>query len=160
MRTLLALSSGLILLLLALNAPADGNPPSSSGCKEVFQNEPVIVFHLSGATFVSQIEENLLIFNNGSVMHARSDTFTAEITVEAANVGPVGVRTLFKDLVALGAGGLCDQDTFVSETPLRTLTLMRGTPNSITHTFSYYGSDKLYQAIDDRILGFIAATFP
>lgn len=160
MRSLLALTSGLILLLLALHAPADGSPPPGSGCNEIFHSEPVIVFHLSGGTLASQIEESLLVFNNGSVLHARSETFPAQMVVEAAFVSQGAVRSLFQDLVGLGASGLCDQNLVVSETPLRTLTLMRGTPNSLSHTFSYYGFDIPYQPIDDRIRNFIAVTFP
>ncbi len=72
MRSLLALSSGLLLLLLALHAPADGSPPPGSGCTELFHREPVIVFHLSGGTLASQIEESLLVYNDGSVLPLNS----------------------------------------------------------------------------------------
>ncbi len=160
MRSLLFLIAGLGVLVVALHAPADGSASQGGGCDEVFFNEPIVVLNMSGGVFAGHIEESLIVYNTGHVVHARTAEFEPEPTVEMAHVQPLELRDFFEDLVDLGAGGACDQELVVTETPLRTLTMLRGQADSNSHTFSYYGVEQPYLAIDDRILDFLAATFP
>ena len=160
MRSLLLLLAGFVVFLVSMHAPADGSVPQAGGCNEVFRNEPIVVFNMSGAILAGHIEESLIVYNTGHVVHARAAEFEPEPTVEMAYVPLLELRAFFQDLVALGAGGACDQDLVVTETPLRTLTMLRGQRDSFSHTFSYYGEQSPYVEIDERIFDFLAATFP
>ena len=160
MRSLLLAALGFVVLVVAFHSPAGGSQPQGPGCTEIWVNEPVVVFNLSGSILAGHVEESLIVYNSGHVVHAETTNFNPDATVEFAWVQPTEVRNLVEDLADLGAGTLCDQDIVVSETPLRTLTVLRGQADGIAHTFSYFGVVAAYQAIDARINAFVAATFP
>ena len=135
--------------------------PQSSG---VIQNEPVVVYNVTGGTLTGLIHRQLTVYNSGFVTIAKLDEPVfpqpAEIQeVRTAQVGPQAATQLLISLVQAGAVQLEDQSFPVSDVPLKTLTILEGKTFALSRTFSWYvGGD--YAVVDQALNKFIGDTFP
>lgn len=127
-------------------------------------NEPVVVYSLSGGTLTGTLHRQLTVYNSGFVTLAKLDQpvfpTPGEVQeVRTAQVGPEGATQLLIDLVQAGAVQLEDQPFPVSDTPLKTLTVLEGKTFALSRTFSWrIGGD--YLGVDEVLGTFIEKIFP
>lgn len=120
--------------------------------------EPVLAFDISGFSLGGPIFQHLSVYNDGQGMLATAG-FDGAGEVYVGVPGPNAVRKLAKDLALAGAFQLTDQLQFVSDLPLTTVTVFRGTTEATAHTYSYWSAEGPYAAPAQLIADFIAAHF-
>lgn len=148
---LLALPFGGLLL------PSAQPPPS---CPNLIAHEPIVIYDVSGGTLGGLFDRSLTVYADGT---ARLTSFTPNFgpsRAELVFVGADAAQQLLQDLGLAGAGSLCDSPVNVADLPPATLTVMRGTPDSAAHTFSWFLDEGPYGVISQRIQTFITANFP
>lgn len=141
------------LLCLAI-APT----PAAVPCDNIFPHEPVLLYEISGNSLCCMIDVQLTVFGDGSARIASAEGTNGRSRINY--VSQTEVQTLLSDLGALGAGVACDVPSFFSDVPLATLTLMRGTTEGRTRTWSWLGDDGHNGAIQARLDLFVQQTFP
>ena len=78
---------------------------------------------------------------------------TVNLSINEAN-------QLVSDLHRAGAMILCDQEVYVTDVPLHTLTIMEPRPDAIAHTFSYWAGVGQYAATAAVVDNFVETYFP
>ncbi len=161
-----AICAALCGLLLFAASPAlsklvGSSAPQSSGA---IQNEPVVVYSLTGGTLIGTLHRQLIVYNSGFVTIAKLDQPVfpvpgVDMDVETASIGSDGAYKLLLELVQAGAAQVSDQTIPFSDTPLKTLTVLEGRTLALSRTFSWYGGAE-WAAVDQTIDTFIASTFP
>ncbi len=137
--------------------------PTPPPCVNVFAHEPVVVYEVTGNTLCCQIDVQLTVFSDGWVRANRAAGAEGAPAGGKSQVGQVpvaDVQALLGDLAQLGAGTSCDQPDLTSDTPLSTLTLLRGTTDARAHSWSWLGDDGHGGAIAARLDQFLQAAFP
>ena len=125
-------------------------------------NEPVVMFSITGGTLTGSIHRQLSVYNNGFATIAKLDDgpiFGLSEDVDTAGVGPAAANQFLLDLVAAGAVSLPDQQIFISDVPLNTLTILEGKQLALSRTFSYFGGGQ-YNNVQQIIDTFIQTHFP
>jgi len=165
-RTILTLSLGLPALALgALALSAAVAPTQAPPCANIFPHEPVVIFEITGGTLAGPIDRQITVYSDGLVRGAQTAPGTPTSLVgggsaQVAYVDPAMVQSLVADLGMLGAGTGCDRPELVTDTPLSTLTIIRGTTESRSRTWSWLGEDGTGGAITQRLQAFQAAALP
>ena len=152
-----------IVLLAALAATpflAPSAPAPQSSCPNTWFHEPFVVYDITGATFAGPFDRHLVVHGNGIAKLSSSTHGPGPGKALTGFVPPADARALAIQLTALGAMTLCDEQNFVTDTPLKTLTLLRGTTDAPAHTFSWYDTVGPYQAIEQAMNDFVATHFP
>ncbi|MEZ5977000.1 MAG: hypothetical protein R3F34_02115 [Planctomycetota bacterium] len=129
------------------------------------QQEPVVMYDISGYTLTGVYHLHLMVYDNGATSISRvsggTPIFPMSNAADFTYVTKQRVKQLAKDLAQAGAFQLCDEDALVADLPMTTVTVFRGTMDAKAHTFNYWlpqtaGSAKVQQLIDD----FRTETFP
>lgn len=132
--------------------------PAVPQCENVWPHEPVLLYEVAGHTLCCPIDLQLTVYGDGFARIAGSDA--GEGRARTSFVGAASVQSLIADLGALGAGTACDRPDLITDVPLSTLTLMRGTTEGRARTYSWLGDDGSGGAITTRIDQFVASAFP
>ncbi len=127
--------------------------------------EPVLVFDISGFTLTGVLHQHLAVYNNGVASISRvsggTSLFPLSKDADLAFISSQMVEKLQKDLAAAGAPLACDEQLFVSDIPMTTVTVFRGGTDARAHTFSYWlPTTPQSQATAQVISKFIADVFP
>lgn len=144
-------------LLSAAAVPLVGSSQvQRSHCQEFFRREPLVLYDVTGYTFAGiLVHAQLSVYDDGLAGVSNLTGDTRAVFLDAAEAG-----ALRSALALAGGTTLCDQQLVASDTPLTTLTLLRGRADASAHTFSYYSPEGEYEAIEQVIDDFIDAHFP
>jgi len=147
--------------LAASAAPAQIAAP----CDNLFDQEPVLVFDVSGYGLAGLIHQHVCVYDSGLVTYAEAGggtpLFPFGSSADITYVPVEKVRAFQKSLILAGAFSICDEDALVADAPLHTVTVFRGQTDSRAHTYSYWFP--ISQANTDvhaLILAFIDDAFP
>jgi hypothetical protein len=151
---------------LAVTPPAalDSAAPQG-GCVNLFPQEPLIVFDISGFTLTGMLHQHFAVYSSGLVSISEAGggggSFPFGSKADMTFVAPEEAKKLWSKVVQAGAMSICDIPSFVNDAPLTTVTVHRGDTNSQAHTYSYYdASTPESAAVQDAIQKFMTATFP
>jgi hypothetical protein len=151
--------SFLFALSLAASAQAQsviaaGGDPTDPHLCDTERSEPVVLWDLTGWTWLGEVHANLVVHNSGiaSVANATGDVRTVFLDKDVA----LGLRD---DLAGAGVATLCDQ-AFVSDSALTTVTILGDGATTRAHTVSYWVAEREYGRVQATIDAFLATHFP
>lgn len=126
------------------------------------QREPVLSYDTSGGTLLGPYNVNVQVFSNGEIKYSRSIGLLPDVAVVHASAPTAAINQLRTDLYAAGAFTLCDQDMFISDVPLNTITVYRGNMNGRFHTFNFWigGTNNAYGNVLQIINDFVNTHVP
>jgi len=153
-------------LLLALSAvPLAGERssfrpvPVQSGCVNVIQHEPLLVYEVTGSTLIGPVDLHLVVYSDGAVRIADIADTDAPLA-DRGLVDPEAVSDLMLDLERYGGMLECDATIQATDVPLHTLTMLKAGTDPRGHTYSWWVPEGASGAIEARIELFIAEVFP
>ena len=155
----LALIASLAATPLLFPLPAPLVAPPLGDCVDDLPHQPVVVYEVSGFTFVGFFDRELVVYQDGSA-RLSSASAAGDGKAQVASVAPGAAVALLSDLSAAGAFQLCDQTGTFNDLPLSTLTVVRPQTDARAHTFSWWAGDGAYGPVEQRLNQFIAAAFP
>jgi hypothetical protein len=155
------------VLLLALAAlPLGGQKQSaisaasdSNNCPNSIRHELLVAYEVHGGTLTGPVDLNLLVYSDGVARLVDASDSDAP-TVEIVQTDPDAVGELVRDLERYGGLLNCDEQGFVTDVPLHTLTLLRAGSDERAHSYSWWLRDCSNGATEVRIAEFIADAFP
>jgi len=151
---------GTVLTAAVLPAAQTASLAGPTGA-QIHPNEPVLIYDITGFTFAGgQRHTNLVVFNSGVASFSRSDTIPIVEHADLAFTGTEAVAQLRTELLQAGAATLFDQNLTGNDTPLMTVTILRGATEARAHTYSYYVASGAYGVVQGIIDAFIAEHFP
>jgi len=133
--------------------------PRAQACEDLFAHQPVVLFEVSGSTLAGPVDTTLTVFSDGVVKLASAPANGPGKSASAV-VTPADVEKLRLALVTGNGLRLCDDPRLVTDVPLHTLTLLDGTQDSASHTFSYWVGTEVYATVDQRLQQFVQQVFP
>ena len=146
--------------------PGPIGPTPAGPCQDLLDQEPLVMFDVTGYTLAGLLHEHLCVYDNGVVTISRvsggTPIFPLTDAADIAFVTPTQARNFHKQLVQGGALRACDEPLAVADLPMTTITVFhRGLTNDRAHTFSYW----LPQSIESQnasniIAAFKSQTFP
>jgi hypothetical protein len=117
------------------------------------------VHEVSGGTLSGSVDSLLVVYSDGTARLSSALGGSGNGSSQTAFVG-AAARVLQRELVAAGALDQCDQETFVSDTPLSTLTVFGGRSLARSSSFSWFSADSpRLAAIESLLAAFAAAHF-
>ena len=150
----LTLAAPLALVPLFVS-PAPAAPQASAQAVGVLW-EPVLVFDVTGNSFVGPIHVNMVVYNNGFVSYASDESFFGGDIVSTQQLNPTVIKKLVRKLELAGADVLGDSITPTADLPLTTITFLKGSTNSPSHSFSYTAPIGAYSTVATVINDFIS----
>lgn len=140
-------------------------PPPPGTCNNIFPQEPLVVFDVSGYSLTGLIHQHLTVYSSGlvSISAAGGGTqlFPFSSKADVAFLQISEVEKLWTKVIQDGAMSICDENAFVADLPLTTITVHRGATNSTARTFSYYfPMSPESNAVANHISEFINTHFP
>lgn len=153
----LVLVSVVAAVPFALSAAPVPAPPA---CVDVIPHAPIVVYDLSGGTIAGIIDVSLTVYGDGWVRASSESGITGTNKAATAFVGSQAAAAFARDLVVLGAAGLCDQVSFANDLPTQTLTILRDGTDVKGRTYSWLEGNATYGPVEQRIWAFLTATFP
>jgi hypothetical protein len=133
---------------------------AAPGCVDVFPHHPIVVYEISGGTLAGPLDQELLVYGDGSARLSSSTANFGAGSSQLTFVGDAAAAALITSLSQNGAFQLCDVPDQVSDMPLSTLTVMRGNTDSRVHTYSWFLAPQGQHATVEQILqSFISAHF-
>ena len=171
---LFSLSLGLVgVLSIASLRPGEaqasaGTAQAAQACPNFIPVEPIVNYDVTGSTLLGPFHYRYTVYSTGFVTLSRQSAtplFEGEIAplgfgATTLSVPKEDVDQLKKDLRAAGAFQLCDQNLFVADIPMTTVTVFAGGTNSLAHTFSYWTGSGSYESVQEVLGEFQAAHFP
>lgn len=125
------------------------------------ENEPVLVFDVTGSTLLGPVHRHLAVYDSGRVSYATSGPRAAQPFVATATIEPKRVQALMGALSGAGAWQGIDQELGVTDVPLTTVTVLSGATDASAHTFSYWtASTRTHKSVQDLIAAFVTEVFP
>jgi len=157
------LASSLLLSPAPATSPqlvdATAAPPLTSSCPNKIAREPVLIFDVSGGSFGGPSHRRLAVYSDGFASTSRS--FLGTSSADTAILPSEVVDQLRFDLAQAGASQMCDGKFIpVPDTPITTVTVMRGTTDARSHTFSYFAPNAGQLAISILVNDFLTTHFP
>jgi len=153
-------------ILLALSAvPLAGERssfrpvPVDSGCVNVIQHEPLLVYEVTGSTFIGPVDLHLVVYSDGAVRIAGTANTDAPLAQRGV-VDPEAVSDLMLDLERFGGRLECDATIQATDVPMHTLTMLKSGTDARSHTYSWWVPEGASGAIEARIEMFITEAFP
>ncbi len=144
-----------LAFFLAPGVQGKSSQDMSSLSVALLMREPVLNFDVTGSTLLGAFHTRLTVYNDGLVTGSTCGGFNGENS-GGTTVATLGeVNQLQADLIAAGGLVLPDQNIQVSDVPLTTVSVFKGTTNARCHTFSYWGGAP-YDEIGDVIADFMA----
>jgi hypothetical protein len=143
-----------------------GPPAAAAPCPNTLEQEPLLIYDVSGYGLAGVIHQHLAVYDNGVVsissVSGGTPIFPSANKADLTYVPPATARDLAKSLVQAGARQICDEDIPVADLPLTTVTLFaRGVTDDRAHTFSYWlPLSNESQTVSNLIQAFITTTFP
>jgi hypothetical protein len=154
----LLLASLLAPLAFAPLAPQTPQPIDVTACPNPTPRELLVVYELTGGTLSGPVDLHLSVYSDGSARLA-SALGDGLGSAQFVHVGSAQAVMLLQGLVAAGAMTHCDIPDFLSDVPLQTLTVLRGTARQRGNTFSWTGGDEQTGAMQDLLQDFIDLHF-
>jgi hypothetical protein len=152
--------ASIVLLAPAQVANRIALPGPGLACPDPIPVHPVLIHDIAGSTLIGPLYRHLIVYSNG---HASLSATTYEPDPGRAQTGiltPAETAQLAADLQAAGAFRLCDDDSVISDMPLTTVTVFRGGPDALAHTYSYLQASSQQQGVEDLVNQLIATKFP
>ena len=151
--------------LLAIPAAVALRPapaaPAPQACTDFVRQQPVLIYDVTGSTLLGPVHRNLVVYGNGLASISDVSGAPPVAKAEVTNVSPDLVGTLLKDLRLAGAFTLCDQQQTILDVPLRSVTVSRGSTDSMAHTYNYWVAGASAYAVPEQVLeDFIDLAFP
>lgn len=156
--TLLGSLVALPLVLAVSSGTARSVEPA--GCTNIWVHEPLLVYDISGGTFVGPTDLSLTVYGSGQVKISSASLLPGVGQAAIAFVTPAEARGLAVELRALGAHFLCDVPVSGADIPLKTLTVFGAGTDTFAHTFSWFSVDADTAPIQQLLTEFISDTFP
>lgn len=148
------------LLLLPLSAaPAPSLHGVVSGCENRLAHEPILFYEVSGATLGGSVDRTFTVFADGS-LRLTSSGWNQIDSSRTAQTSDTDVRQLQRLLLRAGAYTLCDDRREVMDVPMRTLTMLDGSPDGSAHTFSWWLPIDEFRDVEVLLDAAIAEHFP
>lgn len=141
-------------------------PPPTIGCANTLDQEPLVMFDVTGFTLAGLLHEHLCVYDNGVVTISRvsggTPLFPLTNAADIAFISPNDARNLHKTLTQAGAFRACDEQLSVADLPMSTVSIFRaGATDDRVHTFSYWiPQSPESQATSLAISAFRDQTFP
>lgn len=151
------------LLLAVMSAiPIEGRiaikPVSTVPCSNLIPHELVVDYEVHGGTFAGLYDLHLSVYADGEARLASTSAVEGS-KAEVAFVDPEAVAALAMDLSRGGAFVACDESGQVMDVPLSSLTILSGTTDGRSHSFSWWlPGAKL--PIERRLQQFVTDVFP
>lgn len=138
--TVCAALAAVAVLARAMPSPRALPAAPAGDCPNIFVVEPLVIFDVSGFSLGGAIHRHLTVYNNGLASISNAGGFPPHISGTATfTFLPVGKAIgLARDLFDAGAWDVCDELVPISDTPITTVTVLRGGTNAPSHTYSYY----------------------
>lgn len=143
-----------------------GPPAAIAPCANTLEQEPLLMYDVSGFGLAGVIHRHLAVYDNGVVsissVSGGTPLFPSANKADITYVPAATARALLKSVVQAGARGICDEDIAVADLPLTTITIFgRGNTDDRSHTFSYWlPLSTESQTVSGLIQAFITTTFP
>jgi len=140
--------------------------PATQPCQNTLDQEPLVMFDVTGYSLTGIIHEHLCVYDNGVVTISRvsggTPLFPLTNAADVAFVTPTQARNLHKSLIQGGVLRACDEPLAVADLPMTTVTLFRsGRTDDRVHTFSYWLPTTVEsQNAANLITAFRNGTFP
>jgi hypothetical protein len=105
------------------------------------QQEPTLVYDVTGGTLSGLVNTNVVVYNNGLVSYSNFGSFGGgDGSSCVVQVPTDAVKKLTSDLKRSGAATLPDGGLIISDVPLQTVTfLAEPATDAKAHTFSFLG---------------------
>lgn len=136
--------------LLALGAFAANNIHGTS----FYDTEPILIVHVGGGTLSGPVAGSLMVYSDGQMMMSGL-TGTTGPTVGTAKLSLSQVNDLTQAMRTTHMHTLDDQDNFVFDVPVTTVTSFLGNAQQSSNTFSYTLAVGSYAAVADAINGIV-----
>lgn len=176
----ISISSFCVGAVLALSIPAlySAQAPSPSftpapapvpvpGCDNTWDRDPLVVYDISGYTLTGALHRHLSIYSDGTATISSVSGIQGSTWFPASNKADftfVGADIALKTWSAVRAAGAlneCDSSLNVSDVPLQTVTVFRGSQNQSSRTYNYLLADTTAKVKIEQILNdFIQQYFP
>ena len=129
------------------------------------EKEPVLLFDVTGSTFLGSVHVELAVYNNGRMSISKFNEQLFQVPgidkdVQMAWLTPAEVKTLRRKLAVAGASNLVDSAQLILKVPVSTVTFFKGTTDAAAHTFSYFNASGPYQEVQTVIDDLITTHFP
>ncbi|MEZ6015440.1 MAG: hypothetical protein R3F49_10025 [Planctomycetota bacterium] len=178
LRTLAAVSLGLATLSLARSVHADGtnagidHAPGVAGwvpatpkdgvfsdpaigspvCEDRITLSPVLMYSSAGGTLLGLQMDQVTVYSSGLVLLASAESHSGSMSARMAQVSPLEVLRLGRELARLGASSMCDQIYDVSDVPLKTISVASAIgPDVRLHSFSYWLATDQHAIVESAI---------
>jgi hypothetical protein len=157
---LYALLAGVSATALYLTT-GDGQAAAPDDCREYQTHEPVLIYDVTGSTLLGPIHAHFTLYNDGFATYSSVSGYPTSVgDAWTASVTQLQIKVLLSELEDADVFQLCDQPMWVSDVPLKTITILDGGSDAYAHTFNYWlGHDK-YAAPDAAIGSFIDSLAP
>lgn len=148
------------LLFLPLSAsPTSQAPAVVSGCENRLGHEPLLFYEVSGATLAGSVDRTFTVFADGS-LRLTSSGWNQIDSSRIAQISAADVRQLQRLLLRAGAYTICDDRREVTDVPMRTLTMLDGSPDGAAHTFSWWLPTDEFRDVEGLLDAAISEHFP
>lgn len=108
-------------------------------CEDRITLSPVLMYSSAGGTLLGLQFDQVTVYSSGLVLLAGAENYSGTMSARMAQVAPMKVLELGRDLARLGAGSMCDQSYDVSDVPLKTISVASGVGSDVQlHSFSYW----------------------
>jgi hypothetical protein len=166
---LLALAAAPLLALVAPRAHSVEGTDDIVTLPIGIQNEPVLIYDLSGGTLLGPVRRTLTLYDTGAAAYSNFDGFlTAEAgfgdagTATYFQVSIDEVQELIRKMVRAGALKAGDGTPFVADVPLTTISFVdKPAAQATIRTFSFYLGQTPAQIQTAQVVNeFLAAHVP
>ena len=129
-------------------------------CPNLFDSEPLVEYDISGGTLAGLYHLRVSVSSSGAVSVAEVDPVADEPIAAIQFLDELEVLALRDDLLAAGAGDLCDDTIHVIDAPIVTLTVFRA--DGTSHSSNYFREAGVgaWKDSDDLLQTFLAEKFP
>lgn len=113
-----------------------------------YTREPLLIFDTTGGTLTGTVHEHLIVYNDGLASYSAASLVVFPepgefIDARTTSLSPDEVEALRVALGKAGASTLVDNNVFIADAPIHTVTFFRkpGT-DAIGHSFSFHGGEQ------------------
>ena len=140
--------------------PTAPQPAAQSGCSNLWVNEPLVVYDITGSTLAGLVDSNLVVYDSGVIKLSSASAQPGQGRALLSYVSPQEAQDFARELALAGGLSICDQNAAGSDVPLKTLSLFRSAKTDTrVHTFSWWFALNEYAPIQQRIDQFIQTNF-
>jgi hypothetical protein len=135
--------------------------PVNTGCANLHQREPVLIYDKSGSTFLGVFHVQMSIYSDGLATYSRIGPMEPKGSAMVRTLAQESFQGLVDNLALAGIEELCDDPRMITDMPLVTVTVFGASGTDTTaHTFSYYdAASGEYATVEWLVQRFVATEF-